>query len=108
MVAVKNSDGYSGSFIFGSGSFEKTTKYRVYVKRDGAIYQKEFCARSVGIAEDASSSDAYIEEEHLVREKKGYNFFGHYMDKDCSCRDKVVGRVLHVPKGTIVYEFKVE
>ena len=107
LVAVKNHDSVEGSFIFGTGSFGTTNKYRVYVNVDGAVFQKEYNAKYAGIVEDVESYDAYVEVTKTVGEP-GKFLTRHYISHGCNCNPVEVGWKLHVPKGTVVQEFNIE
>jgi len=107
LVAVKNKDGTEGTFIFGSGSFGQSTKYRVYVENGGEVFQREFDGRSTGIAEDAQPNDAYVETKYSVK-REGNSWARRYMNPCCGPRPIEEGNTLHVPKGTVIQQFKVE
>lgn len=107
LVAVKNKEGPEGTFIFGTGGFGASTKYRVYVKRNGAAFQEEFDAHRTGVAEDVDAAHAYLETKYSLK-RKGTSWARKFLDPDCGCRPVVEGHTLHVPKGTVIQEFKVD
>lgn len=108
IVALKSKDDIRGSFLFGCGSFGAYTKYRVYVKeKDGAYYAKDFDTKNVGIIEDATPKNACLETHTLVRvsKKRWTNLFFPTSERK---EIEVLRRLVHVPPGTVIQEYRVE
>ena len=107
LVAVKNREGVEGSFIFGSGSFGARSTYRVYIERNGSIFQKEYDPRQTGIAEDVEVSSAHVETRFSI-ERAGDVWTRKFIDSNCRCKPQAVMHTLHVPRGTVVQQFTIE
>ena len=107
IVAIKSSDGTSGSFILGCGSFDKKHRYRFFESHDSVIKAEEISARKAGIKEDATPETAHVEKIYevktLTKDSWKYKFIlGRKSDKYYK------EMVLHVPPGTVVKRFNVE
>jgi len=107
LEAVKNSDGLSGSFIFGTGSLDVNNRYKVYINAGGVIRQRELPTAYTDIIEDAPKGRAYA--TATVRSLQPKNgFFSHYLSPGCPCTFHEESWKIHVPKGTVTQGFKLE
>jgi hypothetical protein len=108
LVSMRSSDGMSGAFIFGSGSFGSETTYNFMIKKDdGSMTPRSVYANSaVAIIEDPSLTNIGYWTT-TMREPNPESFLynwglGH---KDYQ---RVVRQEFRVPVGTVVQTFKVQ
>ena len=100
LVAIKDGSGINGSFFLGCGTIEDRNYYYYYEKsNDNGYKQQKILVDKVVLYEDATDSTAYIEFQHKIS-KTPYKKWS----VNCGC----IQTKIHVPKGTIIKQFKLD
>ena len=104
LAAMRNQSGVSGQFILGTGTIESASTYRFLMQdADGGMTPREVSADNmVRIFEEEGQSTAYYTEIYRVRIR------GSYWDLFVVDVPKFVRHEFHVPKGTVVHQFKID
>lgn len=105
IYSLKNSEGVSGSFFLGSGNIDSVSKYTYFIKnKDESKEKKSIESEGTKIYED-EEYEPYIKIKEC---KSGYEFSfikGWWSEKEACDFYKI--REIHVPKNTIIMEYKI-
>lgn len=96
---------YSGDFVLGTGSISSTWYYAAFVNTDDGYHKETFDQKMTYIKEIAYGKPKV--EKYLAVEHRNWLMTwltGNKIDNAC-CYHKYI---LHVPKGTIIKEFRLE
>lgn len=105
IYSLKNSEGISGSFFLGSGNIDSVSKYTYFIKNeDESKEKKSIESEGTKIYED-EEYEPYIKIKEC---KSGYKFSfikGWWSEIEPCDFNKI--REIHVPKNTIIMEYKI-
>ncbi|MDD5651295.1 MAG: hypothetical protein PHF86_12915 [Candidatus Nanoarchaeia archaeon] len=104
IVSVRSNSGINGVFVWGSGSINNVEQYVCYKQVDGMIKQVILNASDTWIIEDADSSDANIERRYVIYDKTTALYKWFYIGKN---KPWLYENYLHVPKGSVVYQYNI-
>ena len=108
LVAMRSSDGFSGTFIWGSGSIGSSSTYNFMQRMDdgslkpGFIYVDE----TVRVIEDPELKDVGYWRTTMTEADRSSPWSAWSLGQNSM--SKVVRQEFRVPKGTVVQEFKIK
>jgi hypothetical protein len=104
IVSVRSNSGINGVFVWGSGSINNVEQYVCYKQVDGMIKQVILNASDTWIIEDVDSSNANIERRYVIYDKTTALYKWFYIGKN---KPWLYENYLHVPKGSVVYQYNI-
>jgi hypothetical protein len=97
--------GLQGDFILGTGSISSTWYYQAYVYTDDGYHKEKFEQSRSYIKEDAHTKPTV--EKFIIRTHRNW-FMTWLTGNPTSDAGHYNKYILHVPKGTIIREFRLE
>lgn len=107
LVSVRNDKDITGSFIFGSGSFESSNYYVGYTNTDKGIKQVKFDADNTYIREFIPGTEKARAEYNYCIIKKNW-FYKYFVLLKLKNNIGLSEVILNVPSGTVVYQMRIE
>lgn len=103
IIAMKDGSSIYGSMFLGSGTINEKQYYFYYEKEaDGAITQHKLLVNCSKIFEDSPDSTGWVE-LHYFKTKEPYNNWA-----GCGGEREFDHAEIHVPKGSVVREYKMD